>query len=73
MTGSFLVSIVTPIVAILALAWWMGMIFWADAHPGRKTHHAVRESQFPGESFTLAADLEGGELAAPQQQERKAA
>jgi hypothetical protein len=73
MTGSFLVPIVTPIVAVIALACWLGMIFWADAHPGWKTHHAARESQFPGESFTLAGDLEAGELAAPQQQERKAA
>jgi hypothetical protein len=66
MTGSFLVPIITPIVAVLGLACWMGMIFWADAHPGWKTHHAAPESQLPGESPALAGDLEGGALAPPQ-------
>jgi hypothetical protein len=69
MTGSFLVPILTPIVAVLALALWMGMIFWADAHPGWKTHHAAQRTQFPGESAILAGDLQGGELAPPHQQE----
>jgi hypothetical protein len=36
MTGSSLVPIILPIVAIVALAAWLGMVFWADAHPGRK-------------------------------------
>ncbi len=67
MTGSFLVPIITPIVAILAMACWMGMIFWADAHPGRKANHAAGETQFPGESSVLAGELEGGELG-PQQE-----
>jgi hypothetical protein len=30
MTGSFLVSIITPIVAVIALACWLGMVLWAD-------------------------------------------
>jgi hypothetical protein len=63
MTGSFLVPIITPIVAILALACWLGMVFLADAHPGWKTHHAAEESQFAGESPTLAGDLEDSEPA----------
>lgn len=30
MTGSFLVPIIVPIVAIITLAAWLGMVFWAD-------------------------------------------
>ena len=72
MAGSVLVAIVTPIVALIALACWLGMVFWAEGHPGWKTHHAAQESQFPGESLTLAGDLDGGGPA-PSQQETKAA
>jgi hypothetical protein len=71
MTGSFLVPIITPIVAVIALACWLGMIFWAEGHPGWKAHQAAHESQFPGESLTLAGDLGRGEQ--PPQQEKKAA
>jgi hypothetical protein len=72
MTGSFLVPIITPIVAVIALACWLGMIFWAEGHPGWKAHQAAHESQFPGESLTLTGDLDRGEPAPPQQ-EKKAA
>jgi hypothetical protein len=68
MTGSFLVLIVTPVVAIVALACWMGMLFWADAHPGWKTRDKAQVAQFPGEGSTVAGDLEGGGLAPPRQQ-----
>ena len=71
MTGSFLVPIITPIVAVIALACWLGMIFWAEGHPAWKAHHAAQESQFPGESLTLAGDLRG-ELAPPQQETKAA-
>lgn len=71
MTGSFLVPIITPIVAILAMAFWIGMIFWADAHPRWTTNHATQESQYPGESPILAGDLESGEPA-PLQWEKAA-
>ena len=30
MTGSFLVPIIVPIVAVITLAAWLGMVFWAD-------------------------------------------
>jgi hypothetical protein len=72
MTGSFLVPIITPIVAILALACWLGMIFWAEGHPGWKTHPAAHDTQFPHESSTLAGDLEAGELARPSQETKAA-
>jgi len=72
MTGSFLVPIVTPIVAVILLACWLGMVFWAASHPEWKTHRAAQGTQYPGESLTLAGDLQAGELA-PSAQERKAA
>jgi hypothetical protein len=40
MTGSFWVSIVTPIVALAALGCWLAMVYWAAAHPEWKTHSA---------------------------------
>ena len=72
MTGSVLVAVVTPVVAFIAMACWLGMVFWAESHPGWKTHHVAQESQFPGESITLVRDLRGDEPAPPQH-ERKAA
>jgi hypothetical protein len=49
MTGSSLVAIIVPIVALIALAAWLGMVFWADAHPGWKAHAAA-----PGLEATAA-------------------
>jgi len=72
MAGSVLVAIVTPIAAVIALGFWLGMIFWAEGHPGWKTHHTAQESQFPGESPTLAGDLHAGEPAPPQQEPKAA-
>jgi hypothetical protein len=34
MTGTDLSAIVTPIVAMISLAVWLAMVFYADAHPG---------------------------------------
>jgi hypothetical protein len=33
MTGSLLAHIVIPVVTVLALAAWLAMVFYADAHP----------------------------------------
>jgi hypothetical protein len=33
MTGSSLAPIVVPIVAVITLAWWLIMVFYADSHP----------------------------------------
>jgi len=41
MTGSALAPIVIPIVVVIALAWWLAMIFYADAHPGHVRHGAA--------------------------------
>jgi len=72
MTGSLLVAVITPIAAFIAMACWLGMVFWAESHPGWQAHHVADESQFPGESITLAGDPRGGELAPPQRETRAA-
>jgi len=72
MTGSFLVAIITPVVALIALAFWLGMVFWAEGHPGWKTHRAAQESQYPGENITLAGELGADELAPPRQETKAA-
>ncbi len=41
MTGSPLVPIVVPIVAFVAAVIWLGMVYWAEAHPGWKKHAAA--------------------------------
>lgn len=41
MIGSYLVPIVVPIVAFVAMAVWLGIVFWADAHPQWKSHAVV--------------------------------
>jgi hypothetical protein len=41
MTGSALAPIIIPIVVVIALAWWLAMIFYADAHPGHVRHGAA--------------------------------
>jgi len=34
MSGSSLVAIILPVVAFTAMAFWLGMVFYADSHPG---------------------------------------
>jgi hypothetical protein len=41
MTGSALAPIIIPIVVVIALAAWLAMIFYADAHPGHIRHSAA--------------------------------
>jgi len=72
MAGSVLVAIVTPIAAVIALGFWLGMIFWAEGHPGWKTRRTAQETQFPGESRTLSGDLHAGEPAPPRQETKAA-
>jgi hypothetical protein len=56
MTGSFLVPIVTPIVALIALACWLGMVYWADAHPGWKASRAARGPEITSETSPAAPE-----------------
>jgi len=55
MTGSNLVAIVTPIVALVLLGGWLGLIYWADAHPGWKELRATRGPEITSETFPAAA------------------
>jgi hypothetical protein len=41
MTGSSLAPIIIPIVAMIALAGWLAMVYYAEAHPGWKAHRAA--------------------------------
>jgi hypothetical protein len=58
MTGSALVVVFTPIVALITLGIWLGMIFYADAHPEHQARSAA-----PGatgaEAAALGADADG--------------
>jgi len=62
MTGSSLVPIVVPIVAILALTAWLSMVYYAAAHPGWKSRPA--SSQQPpaaGAKASIGAAPQGAE------------
>jgi hypothetical protein len=48
MTGSALAPVIIPIVAFVALFVWIGMVFYANAHPsvhGREAQAAHEEHQ----------------------------
>jgi hypothetical protein len=53
MTGSFWAPIVIPVVVVIALAAWLVMVYYADAHPGWKAHGAASH---PGSTGMTAAD-----------------
>jgi hypothetical protein len=66
MTGSSLVPIITPIVAIITLACWLGFVYWADAHPDWKNPGAPPGPELTGGGSHAAAaepgDHDHGEL-----------
>ena len=84
MTGSSLVPFIIPVVAALALAAWLAMVFYAEAHPRWKTHSAAQAPRVAGtasradareqnerqERTPVAAD--GDEAAEPGKPERAA-
>jgi hypothetical protein len=41
MTGSSLAPIIVPIVAVLAMAVWLGLVFYAAAHPRWKRYDVL--------------------------------
>src|SRR5713101_7819101 len=41
MTGSSMAPVVIAIVIVLALTGWLGLVFWAAAHPEWKAHRAA--------------------------------
>ena len=44
LTGSNAVLIVVPIVMLAALGLWLGLVYWAGAHPEWKAHRLAREA-----------------------------
>jgi len=40
-----LVAVVVPIVALLALAFWLGLVFYAGSHPFWRHHQAANQQQ----------------------------
>ena len=61
MTGTDLATIVPPIVAMISLAVWLAMVFYADAHPAVRRQAPAK----PGPEPAVPAPADsGGELAA---------
>jgi len=63
MTGSSLVPVIVPIVAVLAMAAWLGLVFYAAAHPRWKRYDVL-----PG-SANAAAPGTPGEPALPAERD----
>jgi hypothetical protein len=58
MTGSSLVPIVVPIVAILTLTAWLSMVYYAAAHPGWKSRPASSQPSATGALASIGAGTE---------------
>ena len=58
MTGSSLILIVVPIMAFVAMFFWLGLVFYADSHPGYR--RVTAKSRKAGRRVTAA---EGPDLA----------
>jgi len=61
MTGSNAVLIAVPIVALVTLAFWLGLVYYVGAHPEWKVHRLQREArereaQARGLAAAVAAD-----------------
>jgi len=48
MTGSTLAVIIIPIVALIALGSWLGLVYYADAHPQHQHAGARQADLAPG-------------------------
>ena len=55
MTGSFWAPTIIPIVIVPALAAWLALVWYADAHPRWKAHSAVPTPSITG--ATVSADI----------------
>ncbi len=64
MTGSSYIPIVAPIVAFAAMAFWLGLVFYADAHPGYRRRTPRRRSRSAAVTTSTTPDLAPG----PQQE-----
>jgi hypothetical protein len=54
MTGSTLSLIIIPIVALIALAFWVVSVLYADDHPGQKEQAAHPRNSVSGGAFTAS-------------------
>jgi len=70
MTGSSLAPVVIPIVAVVVLAVWLTMVYWADAHPPRRG--GVSESGLSRSDATAPGEVEG-RVQPPAPPQRRAA
>ncbi len=59
MTGSALVPVIVPIVAVIALGIWLTLVYWADAHPGYKRHGTTSVSPARADEDAAAASDHG--------------
>jgi hypothetical protein len=56
MTGSTLGVIFIPIVALLSLACWLGMVYYAAAHPGNRARRGAPPQQSGAAYYRATAD-----------------
>ncbi len=69
MTGNGLTDIVLPIVIAVCLVTWLGLVFWANAHPTRGRYSTDLRSEVRGGSFQA---MEGGRQLMPIPEHRPA-
>jgi len=69
MTGGVTADIVLPIVIAVALASWLSLLFYANAHPGRGRHSSDLPTEVRGGSFQA---VEGGRQLMPIPEHRPA-
>ena len=50
MTGSPLAPVIIPVVAVIVLAAWLALVFYADAHPGHAARAAAAERGIASET-----------------------
>jgi hypothetical protein len=58
-TGSSYIPIVVPIVAFLAMAFWLGLVFYADQHPGYRRRTPQRSSRAATATSEVATSVPG--------------
>lgn len=70
MTGSWLVPVVVPIVAVIALAVWLTMVYYADSHPmhGNSDLAPAPPGVLPERQEAGAAAPDASGAASPQQE-----
>lgn len=56
MTGSTLAVILIPIVAVLSLACWLGLVYYAAAHPGNRARRGAPPQQSGAAYYRMTAD-----------------